>query len=70
MCKKFQLKECIYEPGLDIPLNWRDMLSEFGYKLLCNIPILKRVLHMKTILVDSVLTNDIKVPVRNVHISE
>ncbi|KAF5428553.1 hypothetical protein C5S39_11265 [Candidatus Methanophagaceae archaeon] len=37
MCKKFQLKRCIYEPILDIPLNGSDMRSEFGYKLLGDI---------------------------------
>ncbi len=36
---------------------------------LCNMPILKRILHIKTIIIDPVITNDIKVPVRNVHIS-
>ncbi|NQE46475.1 hypothetical protein C5S31_10680 [ANME-1 cluster archaeon GoMg2] len=60
MCKKFQLKGCIYEPGSNIPLNWRDMRSKFGYKLLCNMPILKQVSHMKTILIDPAITNDIK----------
>ena len=34
MSEKFQLKEGISEPSLDIPLNWRDMQREFGYKLL------------------------------------
>ena len=37
MSEKFQLKGCICEPCSDIPLNWGDMRSEFGYKLLCDI---------------------------------
>ncbi|NQE44888.1 hypothetical protein C5S31_02535 [ANME-1 cluster archaeon GoMg2] len=31
---KFQLKGGICKPCLDIPPNWKDMRSEFGYKLL------------------------------------
>ena len=34
MTGKFQLKGGIYEPSLDTPLNWSDMRSMFGYKLL------------------------------------
>ena len=37
MSGKFQLKGGISEPSSDIPLNWRDMRSEFGYKLLYEI---------------------------------
>ena len=37
MSEKFQLKGGIKEPSLDIPLNWRDMRSEFEYKLLGDI---------------------------------
>ena len=37
MIEKFQLKGGISEPNSDIPPNWRDMRSEFGYKLLCAI---------------------------------
>ena len=37
MSEKFQLKGCIHEPSLDVPPNWRDMRSEFGYKLLGKI---------------------------------
>jgi hypothetical protein len=33
MSEKFQLKGCISEVSSDIPPNWRDMRSEFGYKL-------------------------------------
>lgn len=36
MIEMFQLKGSIKEPSLDIPLNWRDMRSAFGYKLLTN----------------------------------
>ena len=50
--------------------NWSDMRSKFEYIMLCNMPILKRVLHIKTIIIDPTIMNDIKVPVRNVHISE
>ena len=38
MTGKFQLKGVIYEPSSDIPLNWGDMRSMFGYKLLSEIP--------------------------------
>ena len=34
MSEKVQLKGGICEPSSDIPLNWSDMRSEFGYKLL------------------------------------
>ena len=34
MSEKFQLKGGISEPSLDIPLNWREMRSKFGYNLL------------------------------------
>ena len=34
MSEKLQLKGGISEPCSNIPLNWRDMRSEFGYKLL------------------------------------
>ncbi len=37
MIGKFLSKEDIYEPSLDIPLNWSDMRSMFGYKLLSEI---------------------------------
>lgn len=37
MSGKFQLKGGIYGPCSDIPPNWRDMQSEFGYKLLGDI---------------------------------
>jgi hypothetical protein len=37
MTEKFQPQGGIYEPGLDIPLNWSDMRSVFGYKVLCEI---------------------------------
>ena len=31
MIEQFLLKRGIYEPCSDIPLNWMDMRSEFGY---------------------------------------
>jgi len=31
MSGKVQLKRGICEPSLDIPPNWRDMRSKFGY---------------------------------------
>ena len=34
MIEKLQLKGGISEPSSDIPPNWRDVRSEFGYKLL------------------------------------
>ena len=34
MTVKFQLNGGIYEPCSDISLNWSDMRSVFGYKLL------------------------------------
>ena len=34
MSGKFKLKGGISELSSDIPLNWRDMRSEFGYNLL------------------------------------
>jgi len=36
MIEKLQLKVKggVIEPSSDIPLNWRDMQIEFGYKLL------------------------------------
>jgi len=34
MTGKFQPKGGIYEPSSDIPLNWCDMRSVFGHKLL------------------------------------
>ena len=37
MTGEFQPKGGIYEPSLDIPLNWSDMRSGFGYKLLSEI---------------------------------
>jgi len=37
MSGKFQLKGGICEPSSDIPPNWSDMRSEFGYKLLSAI---------------------------------
>ncbi|MCK4735444.1 MAG: hypothetical protein KAT65_23525 [Methanophagales archaeon] len=37
MIGKFQLKGGISEPSSDITPNWRDMRSEFGYKLLYEI---------------------------------
>jgi len=37
--------------------------------VLCNMPILKRILHIKIIIIDPAIMNDIKVPVGNVHIS-
>ena len=37
MIEKFQLKGGISEPSSNIPPNWRDMRSEFGYKLLGEI---------------------------------
>lgn len=37
MSEKFQLKGGLKEPSSDISLNWRDMRSEFGYKLLDDI---------------------------------
>jgi hypothetical protein len=37
MSEKFQLKEGISEPRLDILPQWRDMRSEFGYKSLYEI---------------------------------
>ena len=37
MCEKFQLKGCRYEPSSDIPLNWSDMRSVFGYATLGDI---------------------------------
>jgi hypothetical protein len=33
---------CICEPCSDIIPNWRDMRSEFGYKMLCVIVGFKR----------------------------
>ena len=38
--------------------------------VLCNMPILKRILHIKLIIIYPAIMNDIKVPVGNVHISE
>ena len=37
MAAKFQLKEGISEACSGITLNWGDMQSEFGYKLLYEI---------------------------------
>ena len=37
MSKKFQLKGGICEPCSDIPPNWKDMRSKFGYKLISKI---------------------------------
>ena len=37
MSEKFQLKGCIYESCSDIPPNWRDMRSKFGYTTLSAI---------------------------------
>lgn len=37
MSRKFQPQGGIYEPSSDIPLNWRDMRSVLGYKLLGEI---------------------------------
>ena len=37
MIEKVQLKGGICEPSSDIPLNWRDMRSEFGYTTLYSI---------------------------------
>jgi len=37
MIEKVQLNGGICEPSSDIPPNWRDMRSEFGYKLLGEI---------------------------------
>jgi len=42
MSEKLQLKGGISEPGLDIPLNWRDMRSKFGYTTLYEIARLIR----------------------------
>lgn len=39
MIEKYQLKRGIYEPSSDISLNWREMRSEFGYKLLGEIAL-------------------------------
>ena len=37
MIEKVQLKGGISEPSSGISLKWRDMRSEFGYKLLSEI---------------------------------
>ncbi len=37
MSGKFQPQGGIYGPSSDIPPNWSDMRSVFGYKLLCAI---------------------------------
>ena len=37
MTGKFRPTGDIRELGLDIPLNWNDMQSMFGYMLLCKI---------------------------------
>ena len=42
MIEKVQLKGGISEPSSDIPPNWRDMRSEFGYKLLSAISALSK----------------------------
>jgi hypothetical protein len=38
MTGMFQPQGGIYEPSSDIQLNWSDMRSMFGYKLLPEIP--------------------------------
>lgn len=38
MSEKVQRKGGICEVSLDIPLNWSDMRSVFGYTTLYNIP--------------------------------
>ena len=42
MSETFQLKGCTCEPCSDIPLNWNDMRSVFGYTALCEIVLENR----------------------------